>query len=129
MSDRDVVERAARLVEATSITTTKPRKAHWSVTYQWKITGKKALKIMMEILPHMGERRSAAIMDAIDHEAEKPEYNSRGENNGMSKLTPAQVRRIRKSPKPGHVLAHELNVSGATISLVKSRSTWADVAD
>lgn len=127
MKDRDVVERAAALMEATSIHEAKPKKAHWSTTYQFKITGKKAIRIMQLILPYMGKRRSEAIMDCIDHEAEKPQRGSVGERNAMAKLTPAQVRRIRKSPLPGHVLAQELNVSQAAISLVRNRKNWAHI--
>ena len=129
MKDRDVVWRAAVLMGATRIVEVNPKKSHWSTTYQIKIVGQKATRVMMALLPHMGERRSIQIKDAIDHEAGKPERHQRGESNVNAKLTADQVRRIRVSGKRGVDIANELGVSQATVSLIRHRKTWPKVLD
>ena len=40
------------------------------------------------------------------------------------KLTPAQVEQIRNDPRTQRVIAAELGISYATVSLVKARKTW-----
>jgi hypothetical protein len=129
MKDRDIVWRAAVLMGSTSIHTTQPAKSHWSVTYQAQVYGQKAIRIMQAILPLMGERRSNQIKDCIDHEADKPQHSSVGEDNSMAKLTTDQVRRIRSSKKKGVDIANELGVSQATVSLIRHRVTWPKVQD
>lgn len=103
MSDLDVVEKANELMGAKTIHTKLPRKSHWSTTYEINIYGKPALRIMADILPYMGKRRSARIMDIIDHMADKPEDNRLGENNPQSKLTRADIQEILRLVKTGKV--------------------------
>ncbi|WP_084398275.1 HNH endonuclease [Henriciella aquimarina] len=52
----------------------------------------------------------------------------RGEKSGNSKLTEADVRRIRSSSKSGAALARELGVSRKLISLIRRRQAWKHVA-
>ena len=45
--------------------------------------------------------------------------------NGMSKLTPAQVRAIRKDRRPFRAIARDMGVAATTVARAKSRATWA----
>lgn len=60
MTDRDVVEHVAKLF-GTSVTTITPRNKHHSTAYVTRVAGVKAISIMRQILPYMGERRSETI--------------------------------------------------------------------
>lgn len=46
---------------------------------------------------------------------------------GNSKLTPAEVMEIRRSPAPGTTLARRFGVARSTISMLRSGRTWSDV--
>ena len=50
---------------------------------------------------------------------------SRAIPNGMSKLTAAKVRRIRKDPRRHRVIARDLGVNPSTVARAKSGATWA----
>lgn len=52
---------------------------------------------------------------------------ARGEDAGGSKLTEDQVREIRSSALPHAELAKLYNISQPTISMIKSRKSWAHV--
>lgn len=54
--------------------------------------------------------------------------SNKGERHGNAKLTDAIVREIRQSDESGAALARRLNVSQATVSLVRRRKIWAHVA-
>jgi hypothetical protein len=72
MTDLDVVERVAKLVEATAKIWTNDRskqsgtRPNHKPLYCLSIKGYRAIRIMTAILPFMGERRSAKIREAID---------------------------------------------------------------
>jgi hypothetical protein len=54
--------------------------------------------------------------------------NSRGERNGLSKLTEADVRQIRNDPRPAYVIWKEhSNIAYSTIKRIKSKKTWRHV--
>ena len=59
MCDRDVVERAKQLIDASAIrkVVKEPWKTQWSIS----IVCEKAAEIMRTVLPYMGERRSKKI--------------------------------------------------------------------
>lgn len=69
MTDRDVVQRAAKLMDAPEPSerrrmnprTGSPYKVAWVAT----VSGNKAVQIMNDIHPYMGERRSARISELI----------------------------------------------------------------
>jgi hypothetical protein len=54
--------------------------------------------------------------------------NPKGSRHGNARLTEQQVSWIRQSPLPGRIAARLLNVSDATISMVRSRRRWGHVA-
>lgn len=65
MSDRDVVGRAATLLEGNVRLSLKP--APQSAMWHVEISGTKADAVMRMILPHMGARRSAKIATILGH--------------------------------------------------------------
>jgi hypothetical protein len=66
MTDRDVIERAAKIGEATTPPRCrKPQKAHWTPGWYCLWSGAHAERVMRMVLPYMGERRSAAIQEAL----------------------------------------------------------------
>jgi len=66
MTSRDVVDRAARILAAPSVTAVEPDNAGWTVTYRAAIAGAAAVTWMQRLRPLMGARRGAAIDDALD---------------------------------------------------------------
>lgn len=69
MSDRDVVERAARLMGVTCHSV-KPRRAGWSTMWKCAATGARADRVMEAVLPYMGERRTARIREILQIDVE-----------------------------------------------------------
>ena len=68
MTDYDIVERSARIMGAPRVIHVK-RPASYKETckpqYRAKISGDRAIGVLREILPYMGQRRSARIKDQI----------------------------------------------------------------
>jgi hypothetical protein len=71
MTDRDVVEKAAELLEA-SIFVVRPRQAHWRTAYGARVTGRRAAAWMNRLRPLMGERRRSQIDRAVASYAPDP---------------------------------------------------------
>jgi hypothetical protein len=71
MTDRDVVERAASMLEA-GVMKVRPRKKHWKMTYAVRVRGPRAVVWMKRLRPLMGERRRAQIDRAIASYAPDP---------------------------------------------------------
>lgn len=63
MTDRDVVGRAASLMDTTLRLSLHP--APVKATWHSEISGPRAAQIMREVLPHMGARRSAKIAEVL----------------------------------------------------------------
>lgn len=63
MTDRDVVGRAASLMDAGIRLSLHPAPA--SATWHTEISGERAAEIMRDILPYMGTRRSGRIADVL----------------------------------------------------------------
>jgi hypothetical protein len=72
MTDRDVVVRAARAMGAHKVIECKvPRKADKKI-YRTNVYGSTALQLMRDLLPHMGERRSAKILEILAADTDRP---------------------------------------------------------
>jgi len=129
MGDFDVVERAANLIQAPSVTTVMPKHAGWSRMYGCRVTGPPAIKLMQEMLPYMGERRTDKIHDLIDYMAEKPEQDrfSNTSRKGQPKLTAEQATYILTSDERSVDLAYKFDVTTHTINNVRSGRTWSHV--
>ena len=65
MVDRDVIERAARVLGAARIQRVEPDRPEWSVTYRAAVAGKLAAEWMRKLRPLMGHRRRLAIDAAL----------------------------------------------------------------
>jgi hypothetical protein len=65
MVSEDVVLRAARLLGVARVHSHRPANPAWSVTYVAKISGSAAAEWMQRLRPLMGERRRAAIDEAL----------------------------------------------------------------
>lgn len=97
MTDRDVVGRAATLLGGRIRLSLKPRpnKATWHV----EISGRKAVAVMVAILPFMGARRSARIAEILGH-ASLPE--------GSNGRPGPEIVRPPALPLPGRTDGREL---------------------
>lgn len=56
-------------------------------------------------------------------------WAARGETSGRSTLTEAEVREIRLSTLSQRACAAKYGISGATVSYIRNRKTWAHVKD
>jgi hypothetical protein len=63
----------------------------------------------------------------MDAKGRRVNAQARGEQNGLAKLTEANVRMIRRSKATGAALAKLLNVSQTTISYVRKGRIWRHV--
>ena len=125
MTDKDIVERAAAIMSAKSVLC-HISKGNFKPVYSAVLSGKKAIAIMQRVLPYMGERRTCAIKDAIDHEAEKPKPEGHSPSNS-AKLTVEEVLAIRASTEKGREMAKRYGVSEAAVSMVRKRKSWTHV--
>lgn len=76
-TDRDVIRKAADLLGTATLQFERRRKDHWKD--QWKVHayGGKAVEIMQQILPWMGERRAAKIQEVIAEWESRPVVRQR----------------------------------------------------
>lgn len=65
MTDADVVQRAACLMGGTARAREDNRSDKFTTCWECVVSGKKAETVMRAILPHMGTRRRARIMEAL----------------------------------------------------------------
>ena len=127
MTDRDVVERAAFLLD---------RPVHQRVkadgrktVYIVELCGRAAIPMMEMLLPYMGKRRADKIREIIAADKSRPGVPS-GELQGRAKLTNAQADEIRtvyaKDPKTWtqNVLAEKYGVKQSTIWSVVNCKTY-----
>jgi hypothetical protein len=108
MTDQDITEKAASLLGVSSVKGCKPKKEHHKQCYAVVVRGAKAVEIMKELFPLMGERRKKQITAAI--ESHKPQINF---------FTLEQVISIRERAKQGEkhtAIAKEFGVHRSTIS-------------
>jgi hypothetical protein len=71
MTDRDVVERAAAMLDS-GVMVVAPRRAHWKVAYAVRLRGPRAVVWMRRLRKLMGTRRRAQIDRAIASYAPDP---------------------------------------------------------
>ena len=67
MADRDVVERAGKLLGGgqTKVRAGHPKTQKRSKIYVWRVNGQRAVHVMRLLLPHMGKRRARRIAALI----------------------------------------------------------------
>jgi hypothetical protein len=89
MTDRDVVGRAASLMDAKIRLALHPAPA--SATWHTEISGVRAAEIMREILPHMGTRRSGRIADVLGVAYFREHPDERSSSPGPAITRPAGI--------------------------------------
>lgn len=72
MTDKDVVERVAGMFQ-TALVTPKKRSKKWKQTYRAAIRGKRAVELMKQLHPLMGQRRQGQIDEVL--KSFKPDEN------------------------------------------------------
>ena len=137
MTDRDVVEKAARIMGASVLgpyidKREENRKPMWVAN----LSGQKALDMMSFLLPHMGKRRSARIESiqlACQHRVGRGNHpRNHGVEHPNHKLNPVAVRVIRFLSDRGMSrarLANAYRVNQATIGHVANRYSWKHVEE
>ncbi|MEA2407568.1 MAG: hypothetical protein QOE69_1687 [Thermoleophilaceae bacterium] len=71
MADRDVIDRAGKLL-GVAVCTLPARRERWSTTYGVRLRGARAVQLMRQLRPLMGERRRLQIDRAIASYAPDP---------------------------------------------------------
>ena len=133
MTDRDIIERAANILKVTYYGPyqTKPKNSesvyrpHYIV---WGL-GKRAIELMKQLRPLMGQRRQGQIGDVIASYAPKPRPT--GENHPQAKLNTEKVREIKSRLANGERLgrlAAEYGVDIGLIWQIKAGRIWQHVS-
>lgn len=91
MIDKDVVERASRIMGSRSVRRINSQRPKWSPTFRTDLYGQHAIALMKQILPFMGQRRAAKIESIIDH------YNHRRTISQAMRERRASERRCKKT--------------------------------
>ena len=94
MTDRDVVERAAKLMKSSTLA--KRLLSSGKTFFSVALCGRRACDLMIAVLPYMGERRRVKIESLLRQWSELPGIAS-GERTGQAKLTWSMVEEIRES--------------------------------
>jgi transcriptional regulator with GAF, ATPase, and Fis domain len=122
MTDKDVVERAALLMNGKVATRINLRNILWKQTYRVIIKGSRAVGLMRILYPEMGSRRRSQIDAALETYIER----KRGDNT--RRLSEDQVRQILKqSGSNTSSLAREFGVSRFTIRSIRERKSWLHI--
>ncbi len=129
--DRDVLEKAAALM-GTVVQTPNRRTVTGKQVYTVWLSSTKAVDLMKQLLPHMGDRRSKKIREIIEAEKTRPGCPW-GESNGHAKLTVEKVVQLRTmNPNPPRgtwaKLARQWNVSQASLYFAFHGKTWRKAA-
>ena len=122
MTDKDVVERAASLMDGRAVTRIHLRNPHWKQTYRVVIKGSRAVELMRVLYTEMGTRRRTQIDTALETYIE----SKRGDNT--RRLSEDQVRQIRKQTGSTiSALAKTFGVSRFTIRSIRERKSWMHI--
>ena len=122
MTDKDVVERAASLMNGKVATRTNLKNSLWKQTYRVIIKGSRAVELMRVLHPEMGSRRRLQIDAALETYIER----RRGDNT--RRLSEDQVRQIREHNCSSiSSLAREFGVSRFTIRNIRERKSWLHI--
>jgi hypothetical protein len=60
-----------------------PRRVHWSESWSWSVHGQRAIEMMLEVLPYMGERQSQRVSEILTKYNTRPR---RGDSRGGAKF-------------------------------------------
>lgn len=122
MTDKDVVERAASLMDGKVVKRTNLKSALWKPTYRVIIKGSRAVALMRVLYPEMGVRRRSQIDLALEM------YTERKKGDNTRRLSEDQVRQIRKQTGSTiSALARMFGVSRFTIRSIRERKSWMHI--
>jgi len=112
MTDKDVIEKAANLF---GVTMCRHRQdTDWKESWTTRIRGKKAVDLMKEIQPLMGERRKQQIQKALES------YNPQSKKLTEKELS--QIRTELKGSKTQSQIAKKFGIRRETVNRIKRRS-------
>jgi len=86
MTDKDVVEKAAKLLEV-NLSGFQDERPHRKATWRFQLCGDRAVQVMEILLPFMGERRTVKIKRLLlqaKNRVSQQEAGRRGSRSGMS---------------------------------------------
>lgn len=122
MTDKDVVERAASLMDGRAVTRIHLRNPHWKQTYRIVIKGSRAVELMRVLYTDVGARRRSQIDAALETYIE----SKKGDNT--RRLSEDQIRQIRKQTGSTiSALARTFGVSRFTIRNIRERKSWIHI--
>ena len=115
MTDRDVVELAAKLFNRPALV--QPRKSSNHKT-QWRVGlgGKEAIDLMKSIRPYMGDRRKAQIDHCIDSWV--------GTRRTLDWETASEIRKRADAGESVTALAKEFGVNRKVVEHIRERRTY-----
>lgn len=127
-TDLDVIERAARIIGTASIHCVRLKRV--KPFFRIAVGGKRSVSIMKKILPYMGRRRTAKIMEVIKLSDARPGAN-KGHKAYQAKLGPDAVKEIRNSNRKTELqfhseMASKYGVCDSTIWNVAHDRTYGD---
>jgi hypothetical protein len=129
-TDADVIERAHLLMGCVSVIHPRPLPSG-KTAYSIQLHGHRAVKIMEQLLPYMGQRRSRKIQDIVAANKLRP-GSPKGELHGQAKLTNQQAAAARADYKTDHGrgaqvrLARKYGVDHTTMWYVLKGRTYRD---
>ncbi len=131
MTDKDVVEKAANLMN-TTMKTYPAAKKHWKTRYHANLHGQDAIVLLSKLLPLMGNRRSDQIKTVLQKADERPGPR-RGEKHKQSKLKASDIPLIKYLHNVRGIskykLAKHYGVRDTTIRSVIIGKTWKHIKD
>ena len=128
MTDRDVVARAAAIMDAKLYGPYSRGNGHQD-TWMSSLAGERALVVMRAILPMMGNRRTDRIQSVLAWSSQRPGKRW-GENHYASRLTPQIVILIRNLFRRGvsaKTIADMVGVTATAIRDCARGHTWASI--
>jgi len=127
MTDEDVVARAAAIIGIGYSHIHSKHETHQGY-FLAHPRGARAVNLMRQLYPLMGERRRQQIDHALENYIEITD--GKGENHSQSKLTAAQVIQIKRRLVRGDsvkLIASNYGVSYYTIHDIKRGKSWTHV--
>ena len=125
MTDKDIIERAAKLMGGNIGYEFGTKKLVWTTG----IYGNQALSLLEQILPYMGQRRTAKIKDVMQQAADRP-GKPKGSRVHSAKLREEDISILRQRLQAGvsqHQLSREYGVSVTAIWAIAREKTWTHV--
>ena len=129
MTDRDIIERVSLLFDGSHIMTLPARTSKHQTQWRTYVSGAKALSIIRQVLPFMGQRRTARIIEIMNLANSRPGH-AKGEMVDGAKLRAEWIPFIRELARRGishQYLATICRVARTSITHVVNRKTWKHI--